>query len=57
MNRSVIDLIALKKSVNDALEANRDLRKKIVKQKADITLQNRIAVLSRWSTYRKLLSK
>jgi hypothetical protein len=57
MNHNTHDLLALKKTVDDALEANRNLRKKIVKQKMDSVLQNRIVVLSRWSTYRKLWSK
>lgn len=57
MNHSVDDLLALKKDVNEALEANRNLRKKIVQQKADNVFQNRVAVLGRWSTYRKLWNR
>ncbi len=57
MNRTVDDLLELKKTVDDALKANRNLSKKIVQQQSDSVLQNRIARLSRWSTYRKLLSK
>ncbi|WP_342644701.1 hypothetical protein [Mucilaginibacter sp. CSA2-8R] len=57
MSYTVDDLIALKKTVDDALEANHNLSKKIVQRKTDPILQNRIARLSRWSTYRKLLSK
>jgi len=57
MNNSTDDLLALKKDVNEALEANRNLRKKIVQQKTDNVFQNRVAILSRWSTYRKLWTK
>jgi hypothetical protein len=57
MNHTVDDLLALKKTVDEALEANRNLRKKIVKQKSDSALHNRIVTLGRWSTYRKLWSK
>ncbi len=53
MNHTVDELIALKKTVDDALEANRNLRKKIVTQKQDAVLAHRIALLTRWSTYRK----
>jgi hypothetical protein len=57
MNHTTNDLLALKKNVDEALEANRNLHNKIAKQKSDSVLQNRIAVLGRWSTYRKLLRK
>ncbi len=53
MNHTVDELIALKKTVDEALEANRNLRKKIVTQKQDAVLANRISILTRWSTYRK----
>lgn len=57
MNHSADDLLALKKDVNEALEANRNLRKKIVQQKADNVFQNRVTVLGRWNIYRKLWNR
>lgn len=57
MNHTVDDLLALKKTVDDALEANRNLSKKIVQQKTESVLHDRITVLSRWNLYRRLWSK